>query len=794
MEFSRRQLALSKNSQFLSNAALTLQNNGAYEEAANAFKRIIDTGSDDPTLLGAALVPARFTCNWDWIESLQQKINDWYALEKFSAPREFPLTHITWCADEARNIGVTRAFVERTQPVVEPLRHNTARGALGQRIRVGYLSSDFRNHATMHLMAGLLECHDRACFEIFAYDYSRPEISVYRQRFLNAVEHHVEIHSLTDKQAAARIAEDQLDILFDLKGYTGGGRGTIMAYRPAPLQVAYLGFPGSTATPDIDYIVSDRFVTPDSSAPYYTEKFCRLPHSYQCNDRKRAVATDPGTRTAHGLPEHKLVFGAFNQAYKIDRGSFAVWLRVLQAVPNSVLWVLGNSEAANANLSREARLAGIEEARLIFAPFAMPEAHLARLQLADAVLDTLVCNGHTTTSDALWAGVPVVTAKGTHFASRVSESLLNAIDLPELVGADHSDMVRIATRIGTDAEYRIALRQRVSLNRQNSPLFDTVRFARNFETAIEMMVQAQRAGRMSGPIEVPDCRVANVQGAEAGQLNASAAFLQTTYPACPVCDGSSKTVHFADCSAHPLWHAPLPKTLEWMQCSSCGHLHSRHYWTPAGQAELSQRGRLDSATDAADRYETQRMAWTPVVDRVVNLLGGYRETMKPDNPPIWVDLKCGDGSLMTTAADYGFAVIGLDASSETINRLAPLGLNAKPYDFMGLKFDLTPDVLSMSGVLQCTPDPRAALSKAADILRPGGVLVLSVPDASSSRWRMMDQTRTNPYWTDLTLYHHFRRDQILALLDTCGFELAHFALSNRHKAEMELYAIRKAAL
>jgi protein O-GlcNAc transferase len=797
LDLARRQLALSRNGQFLANAALSLQHNGAYEEASDAFKKIVDIGSDSPTLLGSALVPARFTCDWDWIESLQHKINAWYAQGDFAAPREFPLTHITWCADEARNFGVTRAFVERTQPVVEPVAHPSTRRAAGGRIRVGYLSSDFRNHATMHLMAGLLECHDRTRFEIFAYDYSRPEVSIYRQRFLDAVEHHVEVQTLNDKQVAARIAEDQLDVLFDLKGYTGGGRGAIMAYRPAPLQVAYLGFPGSTATPDIDYIISDRFVTPDSSAPYYTERFCRLPHSYQCNDRKRPVAADPGTRTAHGLPEHRVVFAAFNQSYKIDRGSFAVWLRILQAVPDSVLWVLGNSQAANANLSRQARLAGVDEARLIFAPFAMPEAHLSRLQLADAMLDALVCNGHTTTSDALWAGVPVVTAKGTHFASRVSESLLNAIDLPELVGADHSDMVRIATRIGNDAEHRIALRQRVAQNRLHSPLFDTVRFTRNFETAIEMMVEAQRAGQIPGPIDVPDHGATGSEGSEASPLNSAAALLQTPYPACPLCDGPSKTVHFADCSAHPLWHAPLPKTLEWMQCPSCGHVHSRHYWTAAGQAELTRGVHAELAPDpamnAADRSESQRTAWVPVVDRVVKLLGGCRENIKPHHRPVWIDLKCGDGSLMTTAADYGFGVVGLDASSETIGRVAPLGLNAKPYEFMGLKFDLTADVLSMSGVLQCTPSPQAALRKAAGILRPGGVLVLAVPDRHSSRWKMMDQTRTNPYWSDLTLYHHFERDRLLALLETCGFELADFTLSNRHKAEMELYAIRKVA-
>lgn len=513
IEFARRQLSISRNARFLSNAALLLQCNDLNEESSSAFKKIIELAGDDPAYIGAALVPARFTCDWEWIESLQQKIDAWYAKGQFGAPQEYPLTHITWCANEAYNLGVTRAYAERMVAAVEPCdtRFGFARPP-GERIRVGYLSCDFRNHATMHLTAGLFECHDRNRFEVFAYDYSNADVSEYRQRFLNAVEHHVEIHTLNDKQAASRIAEDRLDILFDMKGYTGNSRPGIMAYRPAPLQAAYLGYPGSAASADIDYVVSDRFVTPDSSTPYYPEKFCRLPHSYQCNDRKRFAATEAALRVSHGLPDDKIVFGAFNQSYKIDRLSFTVWMRILTEVPDSVLWLLGQNEEAIGNLSRYAQLAGVDLGRLIFAPFAAPQAHLARLPLADAALDTLVCNGHTTTSDALWAGIPVITARGTHFSSRVSESLLNALELPELVGADHDDMVRIAKRIGTDADYRLALRNKVAANRLTSPLFDTERYTRNFETAIEMMTDAHRSGVSAGHIDVPDCEAASPLG------------------------------------------------------------------------------------------------------------------------------------------------------------------------------------------------------------------------------------------------------------------------------------------
>ena len=788
LEYARHQLAIGTHPPYLSHAALLLQSIDLYEESSGAFKKMIAQAGDDPALIGAALVPARFTCEWEWIESLQKKIGLSYQEGRFGAPQEYPLTHLTWCADEAYNLGVTRAYFERMVPKVTPCTPQPAPRA-GGRIRIGYLSCDFRNHATMHLMAGLLESHDRERFEVFAYDYSSFDVSEYRQRFVNAVEHHVPIHSLSDQQAAERIAQDRIDILFDLKLYTGGGRPGIPAYRPAPLQVAYLGYPGSAGNDDIDYIISDRFVTPDSSTPFYTEKFCRLPHSYQCNDRKRASAPQTGTRALHGLPEDKVVFGAFNQSYKVDRLSFAVWMRILAEVPDSVLWLLGQSEAAVANLKRYAQLAGIDAERLIFAPFAAPQEHLARLQLADAVLDTLVCNGHTTTSDALWAGVPVITSKGRHFASRVSESLLNAIELPELVGADHDDMVHIAKRFGTDIEYRSGLRGKVAANRLTAPLFDTARFARDFETAIEMLVAQQRSGAPAGHIDVPDHGPAQARPADIPAPNRPA--LQAVYPACPLCDSASETLGFANCTPHGLWHEPLPPTIEWMRCTSCGHVHNHHYWTDAGLAEVFRNANAGQLADASGNHESKRATWVPVVDRVVGLLGGHRVVANQDSRPVWVDVGCGDGALVMTAADYGFASVGLDARAESVRRIQELGFSAMQHDFMALKFEIVVDVLSMMDVLEHIPYPREALRKAAQVLRPGGLIVLSMPDLASSSWKVMDAVKLNPYWLEIEHYHNFSRDRIVALLRESGFEVVDFTVPNRYKAQMELYAVRK---
>lgn len=786
--FARKQLAVSSNPRLLTHAALLLQSNDLYGESSSAFKTIIELAPEDAAVRGAALVPARFTCEWEWVEALQQKISAWYQQGAFDAPQEYPLTHLTWCPDEALNLGVTQAYVQRMVPAVEPLLLPAATPRQGRRIRVGYVSCDFRNHATMHLMAGLFESHDRERFEVFAYDYSSFDVSAYRQRFTDSCEHVIAIHSMGDQQAAERIAADRLDILFDLKLYTGGGRPGILAYRPAALQVAYLGYPGSAANPDIDYIVSDRFVTPDSSTPFYPEAFCRLPYSYQCNDRKRSAAAQPASRSAYGLPADKVVFGAFNQSYKIDRTSFSVWLRVLAEVPGSVLWLLGQCDEAIANLTRYAQQAGIDPQRLLFAPFAAPQEHLARLQLADAVLDTLICNGHTTTSDALWASVPVLTARGKHFSSRVSESLLNAMQLPELVGEDFDDMVRIARRIGTDPAYRSALREKVAAHRLTTPLFDTLRFTRDFETGIELMIEQHRHGVKSAHIDVPDAGPVEQAPAAPG---IAALPLQEAYPACPLCQGHSETLGFANCTQHDRWHAALPQSLEWKQCSACGHVHTSHYWTPAGLCEVARRADPARLVSTPDNHDAKRTTWAPLVSKAVSLLGGYPSVLGGSHPAVWVDARCGDGALHMLAADYGFASAGLDARQAPVSRIQQLGFNAVNADFMAHDFDSTVDVVSMMDMLEHLAYPQEALRKAAQLLRPNGLLVVGLADRSSSSWKVMEASGANPYWQEVENHHNFTRERLIALLAECGFEVVDLAVPCHFKAHIELYARRK---
>ncbi len=510
LPFAKRLLSVSEDCTHLSNAALILQHNKNYEEVAGVFKRILATGNADLRMITAAAFTIRSLCDHEAILPLDAHLLAAYETGNYALPEEFPATNVAWCANEKHNLGVAQSYLKKVGffNLAPPrlVKYKQLKQETKARIRVGYLSDDFHSHAVLHLMVGVFEAHDRANFEVFAYDHSVKDGSIWQQRFLAAIEHHIDVSTMSDTEAANKIEADQLDILIDLKGHTGMARLGIMARRPAPLQATFLGFPGGTGADFIDYIISDRFVTPDSSKPFYTEKLCRLPHSYQCNDDKRAIASENGGRAAHGLPEDKVVFCVFNQAYKLDAGSFSVWMRILKDVPKSVLWLLEPCDMAKDNLRHYAKKAGIAPERLIFAPFTSSAEHLARLQLADVALDSLIYNGHTTNSDALWAGTPVVTARGTHFPSRVSESLLNAINLPELVGEDREAMIALAVKLGKNKKAREALRQKIAQNAKTAPLFDTARFTRNFEAAIGEMVKASRAGG-----ELPHLDIVDVQ-------------------------------------------------------------------------------------------------------------------------------------------------------------------------------------------------------------------------------------------------------------------------------------------
>jgi protein O-GlcNAc transferase len=361
------------------------------------------------------------------------------------------------------------------------------------RIRIAYVSADFQQHATSYLMAGMFECHDRSRFEITAISIGPNDSSEMRQRLEYSFDHFIYVTPLSDEEIASRIRETEIDILIDLKGFTQDSRTNVFALRPAPIQVNYLGYPGTMGASYIDYIIADQTVIPDEFRKFYSEKIAVLPNTYQVNDRMRVISDKVFNRSDAGLPSQGFVFCCFNNAYKITPHVFDRWMRILKQVEGSVLWLLEVNASAASNLKKEAVARGISSERLVFAKrMPLPE-HLARHKLADLFLDTLPCNAHTTASDALWAGLPVLTCLGETFAGRVAASLLNAIHLPELITTTLEAYEQTAIDLATHPEKLAAIKHKLAENRLTAPLFDTQLFTKHIEAAYTAMYERYQA-------------------------------------------------------------------------------------------------------------------------------------------------------------------------------------------------------------------------------------------------------------------------------------------------------------
>lgn len=433
------------------------------------------------------LRPLLDACDWERLERQVAFVRARVAAEgprgwRFMTP--FNAFFLPFGPAEQRAIAEHHAAVDF--PGVPPAPPPTWDGR--RRLRLGYLSGDFHDHATLHLTQGLYRRHDRGRFEVFAYSIGMPDAGAQRQQLVRDCDHFADVHALGDPDIARRIAQDGIDILLDLKGYTGGSRPGILARRPAPVQVNYLGYPGTMGAPFMDWLVADPVLVPPALAGGFTERIARLPHSYQATDDGQPIDPAPVDRASAGLPPDAFVYGCFNVSAKFDRASFAAWMRVLRAVPRAVLWLLEPPEAARTRLAAAARGHGVDPARILYAPSLPKPRHLARLALADLMLDTFTCNAHTTATDALWAGLPLVTLQGQTFASRVAASLLHAVGLPELVADTEEGFVELAVRLAQEPQ-RLAAVRAVLACRAASPLFDTAAYVRDFDALLLSLAQ-----------------------------------------------------------------------------------------------------------------------------------------------------------------------------------------------------------------------------------------------------------------------------------------------------------------
>jgi tetratricopeptide (TPR) repeat protein len=413
-----------------------------------------------------------------------------------------PFSNINWCGDEAINRLATRN-TSRFDPAVTAVRRAMPH-RWGQKIRIGYVSSDlFDQHATMKLIRRVLELHDRNQFEITLFCHTKPEVIAKNRADRSAWGDVVSILDMTTEQAVDEIRRREIDILVDLKGHTHGNRTVIFNHPAAPVHVTWIGFPGTVSNVDLDYAIGDPIVLPMSSAPFYREKFCRLPDTYQPNDPVNRPLPEPMTRKQAQLPEETFIFGSFNAPRKISLSTITAWIHILKRTPGSAIAIVFHSEESRGFIRKKMADSGIAANRVLFMHKMDFQLHINRIPLVDLGLDTFPYNGHTTTSEQLWAGLPVLTVKGTNFASRVSESLLGAIGTPELVAETLDDYVDRAVHFFNNPGELQQLRARIEANRLVSPLFDADRFRQHLETGYRMMADRARAGLEPDHIDVP---------------------------------------------------------------------------------------------------------------------------------------------------------------------------------------------------------------------------------------------------------------------------------------------------
>lgn len=448
------------------------------------------------------LYQMRLTCDWINIT----KYND-YFLEYINSDFHCSdcFTSIMYGVSKHNFLRIAKNFSEEISKFTMEIDKNHQKySKIRKKIRIGYLSYDFFEHATSYLIPRLFELHDRNNFEIFIYSYGYHPNSPTRNRIQQAADHFVDLHDMDNQAAAERIAGDELDILVDLKGYTSHARVEIMASRPCPIQVNYLGFPGTMGADFMDYIVADSFIIPEGHEAWYSEKIIYLPHCYQVNDDRREIAK-PKSRSDYGLPEDAFVLCAFNAGYKITPQLLDIWVDILLSVPDSVLWLLtSESLDIRPNIIREVKARGLDPSRVIFAMQCPQSEHLARMQVADLFIDTYPVSGHTTASDSLWAGLPLVTIIGDSFASRVAGSLLHTIGLPELITSSFETYKEKILELSNNRQKLANIRADLAQNRLISPLFDTERFTRNLERAWKEIVENHHQAKPLASLFIQD--------------------------------------------------------------------------------------------------------------------------------------------------------------------------------------------------------------------------------------------------------------------------------------------------
>jgi protein O-GlcNAc transferase len=479
------------------NRGVALQGLKRHQEALAVFERVLAVRPDRLTALIGLATSALDVCDWRLAARAARELKARVGEQGVTIA---PFLFLLCTDDPSLQLQCASNFVRNRPSVAPPSSHNRWRH---EKIRIAYLSADFRNHPMAHLTAELFERHDRARFDVAGISFGPDDRSNIRARVAGAFDRFHDVHAKSDGEIAGLMNDLQIDIAVDLMGHTRNARSGILARRPAPIQVSYLGFPGTTGADFIDYVIADEIVLPFDQQAFYAEKIVHLPETYWVNGSQSNITPSTATRAGAGLPEQGFVFCCFNKPAKITAGVFEVWMRLLSAVEGSVLWLLRDNALSQQNLRNEAATRGIDPNRLVFADKLELHQHLSRQGLADLFLDTLPYNAHTTASDALAAGLPVVTCLGPTFSGRVAASLLNAVGLPELITRSLGEYEALALKLARDGDYRAAVAARLAQNLAIFPLFDTDRFRCHIEAAYRAMWELWQRGESPKNLSIP---------------------------------------------------------------------------------------------------------------------------------------------------------------------------------------------------------------------------------------------------------------------------------------------------
>lgn len=770
-----------------------LSNLQHHEESLKTLLKCIELDPNEhPALLDICQMRQQL-CDWDGLEAMQIDVVEKMRFHRnFSGP--FHLISMPEPAGSPENqLLAAQLYQERMEltGITSKARHPRKR--TNERLKIGYLSNDYRDHATAYLIAELIERHDRRDFEISAYCYTQNDNSVFQNRLRTAFDRFVDINALSLEEAAKKIEADGIDILVDLKGFTQGSRTSILAYRPAPISANFLGFPGTSGADFVDYIIGDEFLTPLSSADYYAEKIVQLPHCYQPNDTTRVLPDTLLRRRDFGLPESAFVFASFNNNNKLTPAVFDIWMRLLARIPGSVFWILALTPVVKTNLRKEAVKRGIDPDRLIFAERVNVTDHIARLKLADLFLDCFPCTAHTTASEALWGGLPLLTCAGRTFSSRVAGSILTAANLPELVTESLEQYEALALELANDPARLKALRSRAS-NAASTPMFDIAMYTRDLERAYIRMAEIYNSGESPQAITVRELSqreatsppsiqdrppMAAPAVASQSAVADSLADARIDYTGCPLCYSSDcAPLGSSDCTNHQLYKSNLPATIDWLACQSCHHVFASGFFGEEALASIYEK--TPASELAGFDIERKRLSASKIVQRVARMAKGGT----------WLDVGFGDASLIFAAEEWGYKAVGLDIREDNVRALSDFGYEAHNLCIELYEPEDKCSVISMVNLLQHLPFPGSAVASASKLLQPGGLLLLTMPNMDSVVWRAMDRERMNPYWSDLEIYHHFTRKRLYDLLIVNGLLPLEYSVSEHHRSSMDVLAIK----